>query len=238
MSWTQRTLVSFDTETTGTDPETARIVTAAVVTVDPLAGSIHTDEWLIDPGVDIPAEATAVHGITTQMAREGGRPAAEAIPEIASALAAAWMHLFPVIVYNARYDLTLVDRELRRHTGEGLWTGAVVDPFVLDKHYHQFRKGSRKLVDVAAHYGVTLGAEDAHGAAADALASARVAWKIAKAYPECATMRLPELHGHQEAWAAEQAAGLQAYFDRKGIREHVSTEWPMVPPPASKAVAS
>lgn len=238
MHWHDNTLVAFDTETTGTDPDTARIVTAAVVTIDPLTGSVHTDQWLADPGIDIPTEATAVHGITTDMARTEGRPAAEVVAELALALGAAWMRMQPVVVYNARYDLTLLDRELRRHRGEGLWTGSVVDPLVIDKHYDRYRKGSRKLVDVARHYGVVLSEQEAHGAAADALAAARVAWKQARTYPELAEMRLAEMHAHQEEWAREQAVSLQAYFDRKGVREHVATEWPITPAPPTKVVAS
>jgi DNA polymerase-3 subunit epsilon len=237
VNWHENTLVSFDLETTGVDVETARIVTASIVTIDPLAGSIDQAEWLADPGVEIPAEATAVHGITTEMAREAGRPAAEVCKEIASTLFAAWHAMHPVIVYNASYDLSLLDRECRRYHGDGVWHGSVVDPLVLDKHYDRYRRGSRKLIDTTRHYGIVLSDQDAHGSSADALAAARVAWCLAKRYPELAGMRLPELHAHQEEWHAEQAAGLQQYFDRKGIREHVATEWPVRPVPSRKAVA-
>ena len=34
--------------------------------------------------------------------------------------------------------------------------GCVVDTFVLDKAVDTYRKGSRKLIDVARHYGVEL----------------------------------------------------------------------------------
>ncbi|WP_063630412.1 exonuclease domain-containing protein [Amycolatopsis thermoflava] len=237
--WHRGTLIAFDTETTGTDVENDRIVTAAIITIDPLSGAVHTDQWLADPGIDVPAEATAVHGISTEMARAGGRPAAEVVSEIAGALNIAWQAMYPVIAYNASFDLTLLDRELRRHTGEGLVEhGTVIDPFVIDKHYDRYRKGSRKLAITAACYGVDLSEEDAHGAAADALAAARVAWKQANMYRELAGMELPELHGRQAEWYAEQAASFEAYLRRVKLREegveasravHVSREWPIRP---------
>lgn len=230
MSWRNTTLVAFDTETTGTDPETARLVTAAVVTVDPNSSRYDTRVWLADPGIDIPAEATAVHGITTEQARTQGRPVADVAAEIAAMLAEAWMDMLPVIVYNAAFDLTLLDRELRRHRGETLWTGRVIDPLVIDKHYDRYRKGSRRLVDVARHYNVILNADDAHRAEADALAAARVAWQQGRRYPELAAMPLSELHAAQIEWRAQQCASLQDYLRRKGSTETVNPEWPLHTP--------
>jgi DNA polymerase III epsilon subunit-like protein len=75
MSWHTGRLAAFDIETTGTDPESDRIVTAAISLVGAeLPGEHHA--WLIDPGIEIPAGAAAVHGITTERARAEGRDAA------------------------------------------------------------------------------------------------------------------------------------------------------------------
>lgn len=60
MGWHRELLIGFDLETTGTDPREARIVTGAVIEVrgsEPLGRR----EWLADPGVEIPADAVAVH---------------------------------------------------------------------------------------------------------------------------------------------------------------------------------
>ena len=229
-NWHERPFVAFDTETSGTNVESDRIVTAAVVRVDPATGAKDVREWLANPGIDIPAEASKIHGITTGHARQHGEPAAKVVHEIASVLAGAWMRLEPVVVYNAAFDLTLLDRELRRHyDGMALEPGDVIDPLVLDKHYDRYRRGSRKLTATAKHYGVPLSEEDAHGATADALAAARVAWKLAHVYPELAAMPLPELHAHQIEWHAEQAASLQEHFRRKGSDEIVPLEWPLRP---------
>ncbi|OZM74022.1 DNA polymerase III subunit epsilon [Amycolatopsis antarctica] len=241
MTWHTKKLVAFDTETTGVDVESDRIVTAAVLEIDPLEGGIVRHEWLINPGIDIPAEATAIHGITDAMAAEGRDPG-EAVAEIALHLGAAWMEMTPVVAYNASFDLTLLDRELRRYRGEGLWHGSVIDPLVIDKHFNRYRPGSRKLVDVAKHYRIALSEMDAHGAAADALAAARIAWTQARwYYPEISRMRLPELHANQEQWHAEQAASLADYFHRQGRHsdaDSVSLDWPLRPAPASKAATA
>ncbi|RSD21983.1 exonuclease domain-containing protein [Amycolatopsis eburnea] len=231
--WHERILVSFDLETTGVDVETARIVTAAVVTINPIAGSVDTQQWLADPGVEIPEQAAAVHGITTEMARASGRPAAEVAAEIAAALDAGWRAGGTLVVFNAPYDLSLFGHEMARHGvtvgGEQLQLGPVVDPMCLDKHYDRYRPGSRKLTAVAAHYGIQLSELDAHGAAADALAAARVAWKLARCYPQLGAMTHEELHTNQVAWYREQAEGLAKYFRQQGKDDHVPTEWPIRP---------
>ena len=53
-------ILAIDLETTGTDPATARIVEIAIVPVDPPGPP---RDRRINPGVRIPPEATAVHGI-------------------------------------------------------------------------------------------------------------------------------------------------------------------------------
>jgi DNA polymerase III subunit epsilon len=229
--WHEGTLVSFDIESTGVDVETARIVTAALVTIDPVTGQKNTRDWLVDPGIEIPAEATAVHGVTTEDAREYGVPAADAVYEIAHAIDAGYTNGGTLIVYNAPYDLTVLDREMTRHgidVGPGTMVlGPVVDPLCLDKHFDRYRKGSRKLVNVAKHYGVDLSEEDAHGAFADALAAARVAWKLARVYPQLAAMTHEQLYAAQAGWYREQQASLAEYFARQGKTEPVNTEWPV-----------
>src|SRR5690606_22200296 len=117
--WHNGPLASFDTETTGTNPNTARIVTAACWLITPGHDKKHR-EWLVNPGVEIPAEATQVHGITTEQARNQGRPAAAAVAGTAPAGLYAYRNPIPVIVYTARYDISPMRRELVRHGHAGL----------------------------------------------------------------------------------------------------------------------
>jgi DNA polymerase-3 subunit epsilon len=70
------TLAVFDTETTGLDTRHARIVTCFLGIIGPGGEVQESHSWLADPGVDIPEQASAVHGVTTEMARAEGRDAA------------------------------------------------------------------------------------------------------------------------------------------------------------------
>lgn len=237
-----RRLAAFDIETTGVDPQSDRIVTAAVS----LAGDGRPTEsraWLVDPGVEIPEGATAVHGITTEQARAGGLTAAEAVEQITAALAEQLLRGVPVIAFNARFDLTTLDREARRHGVVPLVDRVggpdgmlVVDPFVLDKQFDRYRPGKRTLGAVCDHYGVRLDA--AHDANADAIAAARVAWRLAQRIELLRAAELPALHAQQVVWAAEQAASLEEYFRAQGQDEQVEREWPIVQPPVPVAPAA
>jgi DNA polymerase-3 subunit epsilon len=240
MSWADDPILAFDLETTGPDPETAHIVQAALVYIKPAERSVSEQVLLADPGVEIPAEATAVHGITTNKAQAEGRPLKEVVEDLRAAISAAWATGVPVIAYNAGYDLTVLDREIGRISGDRLAVGPVVDPFVLDKQMERYRKGSRKLIDTCKHYGIVLSEEDAHGAAADALAAARLAWKLAKAYPDVGEAHLSDLHDAQVEWARKQALGLAQYFDRQGNPDAAANcrarVWPLTPRPEKEKV--
>lgn len=230
--WHEGALAGFDLETTGPDPETARIVTAAIV-VRGGSGEPGTLTWLVNPGIEIPAEATAVHGITTEQARADGMDPVKAAEEISCRLAALVLAGLPLVIYNAPYDLTVLDREARRQEiapfGDVLagCAGCVVDPLVLDKYCDTYRKGSRTLEAACTHYRVAL--DGAHDAAYDALAAMRVAWKIAVTYPRIAAMTLTELHDLQAAAKAEQSASFQQYLRRQGKPDVIDGSWPVRP---------
>ncbi|MFH9350977.1 3'-5' exonuclease [Kitasatospora sp. NPDC017646] len=232
--WYTGPLASFDTETTGVDVETDRIVSAALVVQLAPGAPAQTTTWLADPGVPIPDGARAVHGITDERVRAHGRPARVVVAEVTRALAAQARAGRPVVVMNAPYDLTLLDRELRRHHGLTLNAGldgaglVVLDPRVLDKHVDRYRKGRRTLTDLCAHYGVDL--TGAHDAAADATAAMSLIRRIGARYPAAlGGLSAAELHLRQAVWHAAQARGLQAWFDRSGAPERVDLSWPLRP---------
>ncbi|MFD3717222.1 3'-5' exonuclease [Streptomyces sp. NPDC058674] len=227
MSWHLGRMAGFDLETTGIDVENDRIVTACVVQCGGGQPTV-TASWMADPGIAIPEQASNVHGITTARAQAEGKPAAEVVADVLAALGQVIAAGVPVVAMNARYDLTLLDREARRYGLAPLPAGfPVIDPYVIDKHVDRYRKGGRKLTDLCAHYGVPIG--DAHTADADAVAACRVAWRIGSSRPEMAALPLATLHDQQQAWAAEQAAGLQEYFRRKDPKAVVRGEWPLIP---------
>jgi DNA polymerase-3 subunit epsilon len=223
-AWHKGPLVAFDVETSGTSTDTDRIVSACVALIQP-GQPVEPMTWLLDPGIEIPEAASAIHGITTERCRNEGQPAHEGVGEIADQLASFWALGLPVVGFNIVFDLTILDRELRRHGRPPLEPGHVIDAYVLDKHV-SYRRGSRKLADQCRHYGVRI--DGAHDAAADALAAARVAWRIAQTYPTVRDKSLAELHAAQVQWAAEQAASFRDYLIRQGRTEDLPHgEWPM-----------
>ncbi|MEU2773065.1 3'-5' exonuclease [Streptomyces sp. NPDC007162] len=231
MGWHQELLIGFDLETTGTDPREARIVTGAVIEVR--AGQeLGRREWLADPGVEIPADAVAVHGISNERATAEGRPADQVADALANVLTGYWKTGVPVVAYNATFDLTLLSAELRRHglpslsDRLGVDPAPVVDPYTIDRWVDRYRRGKRNLEAVCAEYGVTLTA--AHNASADALAAARLAGAIAERHPKVAALGPAELHRRQVEWYAQWAADFQQFLRRKGDADAVvDGAWPL-----------
>jgi DNA polymerase-3 subunit epsilon len=195
-AWWEQRMAGFDLETTAPDPEEARIVTAAVALC---GGGGPTDSrvWLADPGVEIPEEAAAVHGITTERAQADGRDRAEVVREVVEKLTLAAAAGWPLVIFNGRYDLTVMDRECRRlgipPLSERQITLRVIDPLVIDKWLHRFRPSypnklsperaaelgipsSRTLDGMCREYGAIL--DGAHDAAYDAVAACRLAWVL------------------------------------------------------------
>lgn len=157
-TWKDGYLLAIDTETTGTDPDLARIVTAAAIVLGP--GRRDDHEWMAKPDIVIPQGAIDIHGITNDMAQRVGRPTVEVLGELLEFLATASKTSTPVVGHNVVYDLTVIDREARRHGLTMPALGPVIDTMVLDKHVWPFRKGSRRLVDVCALHGISL--DNAH----------------------------------------------------------------------------
>lgn len=238
MTWTDSPILCLDTETTGKDPNAARIVTADVVRIEPGGQVTEPRSYLADPGVEIPAEATEVHGISTEHAREHGMDPADLVLLLLDDLESAWREGIPVVAFNAVYDLTVVDRELRRHHARPLTiTGGVLDPFVIDKAVDRYRKGSRKLGDVCKRYGVTL--DNAHNSAADAEAAGLVMLKMIEWYPGLREKTLRDLWIQQRQAYREQAESFEAYLRRKKREDGATAEeiaavvierdWPLRP---------
>jgi DNA polymerase-3 subunit epsilon len=223
--WHTGVLGSYDCETTGRDPLTARLISAAFVTSD---GGRH--DFLVDPGVPIPPETTEVHGITDERVREHGTDPVQALEKIAELLAAHLSAGLPLVVFNAPYDLTLLEVELERHGLRPLAARVeriepVVDPLVIDKAVDRWRKGKRNLESQCAHYGVRI--EGAHDAAVDAIAAMEVAKALAERYPEVGQSSLADLHRQQEQWKAAAEEDFAAYRQRRGEPYVVEHGWPV-----------
>lgn len=241
-SWAAGPYISFDTETTGVDVENDRVVTAAAVHIEP-GKSPRTRTWLVNPGIDIPAEATKVHGITTEMARADGIHPSVALDEISLEIETALASGIPLVIMNASYDLTLLDRELLRYKLGGLGERLggydairpVLDPMVLDREVDKYRKGKRTLEALCQHYRVKI--DGAHDASADAIASCRVLWRIAEQYKRSIGSKdLHEIHDAQAVWHSKRQHEFKEY--RESINKPLtdfSPEWPIRRPAQRRA---
>lgn len=104
-AWWEDEWCVYDLETTGVDTETAHVVQAAIVRYR--AGIVlDRRQVLCNPGIPIPEEATAIHGITDEMVANA-RPEVEVLTGLVK-----WLAKRAVIVtYNGMsYDDKLVQR--------------------------------------------------------------------------------------------------------------------------------
>jgi DNA polymerase-3 subunit epsilon len=224
--WAKQIAV-FDLETTGLDLTDARIVTACAVELDASGNVVGTNsEWLANPGIEIPTQASDVHGVTTEIAVRDGRPADVVVGELLATLRDFFARGIPVVAYNAPYDFTILHYEALRHGLEPLKLGAVIDPLVIDKFKDKYRKGKRRLENAAEFYKVPL--DDAHNATADAVAAGRVAQAIARRWVDELPATASELHDAQVEWSAILDADFESYMRRSVNPDFTATlGWPL-----------
>lgn len=219
-----RGIAAFDLETTGPDPFHDRIVTACVLDMDMAGNILEKRTWVVWPGIPIPTGASDVHGYTTErvldMAEEGTARTdySRVVFDIMQYLNILDRRAYATVVYNAPFDLTMLGYELERcHPGIKYTAPTyVVDPLVIDKAIDPYRRGSRKLSDVAAHYGVPVG--DAHQAEADCIMAAGIALKLLE-WPKSGRNSRPlreqsidEIHTRQIAAKRAQSESFAEYL--------------------------
>lgn len=242
--WHESWWLALDFESSGIEPLEVFIVTCC-------AAMIRDDEprwvreWLAVPpdGAEIPEGATAVHGVTTEHARENGDPRLDVLEDIAFTVAKSLSMGCPVAGHNVVYDLSLLEAECAR---EGVPTveerigrpiSPVIDSMVLDRYTAPFRPkelGGYKLSGTAETHGLPWDDEQAHGSTYDAVASARAARSIGRIahtaheyrpewvqdlrtqrFDDLAHLTAGELHERQVRWAAEDARSYQWWLREK-----------------------
>jgi DNA polymerase III epsilon subunit family exonuclease len=153
--------VVVDCETTGTDPEIDEIVSFALVRLD--GSGMETSRWtrIVRPSIPIPAEATAVHGITDADVAD-----AASFVELAGQLFCL-LEDAVFVAHNAPFDLAMLRHGLAR-------VGVLYCPVGVACTLDAFRlleplSESHRLDALCRTYGIPL---DAHDALSDALATA------------------------------------------------------------------
>ena len=163
----------FDLETTGTNIATDRIVELAILKVFP-NGNTESKTWLVNPGVPIPEEASAIHGITDE--KVAGEPTfRELAREVYQMIQGCDLAGFN----SNRFDIPLLAEELLRAGVDFDMKNAVsVDVQTI---FHKMEKRT-----LAAAYQFYCGKEltDAHSATADTQATYEVLLSQLDRYPE------------------------------------------------------
>jgi DNA polymerase-3 subunit epsilon len=159
----ERPIAFIDVETTGTNPNSDRVVELSILRIQP-DGTEEYKSHRVNPGVPIPADATAIHGITD--ADVSGLPTfRQYAKSVSDFLEGCDIAGFNVI----RFDLPCLETEFSRADVEFSRGGrSLVDPMVI---YHQ-----RDPRDLQAAYRKYCGGEmdNAHCAEEDAKAAAQV----------------------------------------------------------------
>ncbi|MEV7423047.1 MULTISPECIES: 3'-5' exonuclease [unclassified Streptomyces] len=244
--WFEGPLAAFGTGTTGTDVEEDRILSGALVVQEMAGVRPRVTRWLVDPGVPVPEEAITAHGLTEDLLHRNGRWPAPVMAEMAGALGRQCAAGRPLVVMDAPFGLTVLDRELRRHRASSLpghLEGAelcVLDPRVLDGQLDRYRKGPRTLSDLRDHYKAETADPDDVGGGEPTALSALAALEVVRAVGRRFAARLErlsarELHGLQTGWHAELARGQQTWFSRAAESGPAGAGWPLRPPRSAAA---
>jgi len=181
--WRTAKLAVIDFETTGLEHETDRILEAGIACYDN-GNLVELENWLINPGIPVPAESRAVHQISDEeLAR--APTISGVLPELMRILEGR----LPV-AYNADFDRSFLHTELTRL---GPTTSAIselppaflpdlvwIDPLVWIRELQRDEK-SNKLTEVCSRMGISV--ERAHRADADAEAAGKVLFAIAHQLP-------------------------------------------------------
>lgn len=159
----KKPIIFFDLETTGTNITQDRIVEISIIKIMP-NGEEHERTLRVNPGMPIPAEATAVHGIT-----DADVASCRTFKMIAADLAKSFVGCDIAGFNSNRFDIPMLDQEFQR-------AGVKFDftkPRFIDVQTIFHKKEQRTLVAAYKFYcGKDL--TDAHSANADTRATYEV----------------------------------------------------------------
>lgn len=164
--------IVLDTETTGFDPATGdRIVEIGCVELINRIPTGATFHVYINPERDMPAQAEAVHGLSTEFLAD--KPL---FAEIAEQFL-AFIGDAKLVAHNAGFDMAFLDFELKKCGLPVPPRDRVVDTLMLARRKHP--GGGNKLDDLCARYGIDNSRRTKHGALLDAELLAEVYAELA-----------------------------------------------------------
>jgi DNA polymerase-3 subunit epsilon len=214
MNWRTARITVLDTETTGLDIATSRIVELGIVTIE---NGKMTDAFsiLLNPREPIPAAATAIHGISDEHVCDS-----LTFQEFCNDIAVADI----LCAYNARFDKGMMIAEyLRAGVPCPAWLHADahwIDPLVWARAHEPYASGAGryKLSRVAARLGVGFTELAAHRVLADCSATGKVLDKLA-AVPGLMPDSFDELIMQQRVLSARNDAEFMDWLSKQPKRE-------------------
>ncbi len=153
--------IFLDTETTGLDPyQGHRLIEIGCIELINRIPSGQTFHRYLNPERDVPQEAVAIHGISSEQLLD--KPLfGEIVDELLEFIADA-----PLVAHNAMFDLGFLNAELER-AGKGLVARErLIDTLLLARR--KYPGGSNRLDDLCSRYGIDNSRRTKHGALLDA----------------------------------------------------------------------
>lgn len=224
--WHRMPMLGLDTETTGRNPGRDRVLSVGIVDSDD-----RDHEWLLRTVDDVPDEVARVHGIDSQRIRAEGTDPREGFSAVADQLSRAIADHQIIVVFNARFDLTLLYREFDHYNiTQPDWRAMyLVDPLIM--HLIATRTAEkRSLAALTEEY--ALGEFHAHNATADSRRAIEVARTIGARYEKLAMVHPLHLVTQQRS---RRKPLLEAQAKRSGRSYDADEPWPIpfIPDPPS-----
>jgi DNA polymerase III subunit epsilon len=159
--------IVLDTETTGLSARKGdRVIEIGCVEIVNRAPTGREFHVFLNPEREVPAEAQAIHGISTDFLRD--KPLFKKIStEFLTFIAGD-----PLIIHNAAFDIEFLNMELERIGQAAISLDRVVDTLMLARRKHPV--GPNTLDGLCKRYGVDNSKRTKHGALMDSLLLAEV----------------------------------------------------------------
>jgi DNA polymerase-3 subunit epsilon len=153
--------IVLDTETTGLDPLRGdRLVEIGCVEIFNRMPTGQTFHRYINPQRDMPQEAFAVHGLSSEFLAD--KPLFEQIvDEFLEFVGDA-----PLVIHNASFDISFINAELDRLQRQAIGRERLVDTLLLARRKHP--GVSNRLDDLCSRYAIDNSRRTKHGALLDA----------------------------------------------------------------------
>src|SRR5438094_1201267 len=215
--------IVLDTETTGLDPLRGdRLVEIGCIEIYNRMPTGQTFHRYIHPERDLPAEAFAVHGLSSEFL--SSKPLfTEVVEEFLEFIGDA-----PLVIHNASFDISFINAELDRTKRQPILRDRLVDTLLLARRKHP--GVSNRLDDLCSRYAIDNSRRTKHGALLDAELLAEVYIDLVGARQSqlvlASEIRLPQANGFGDTRRAPREVPLTPRIteaDREAHRAFIAT---------------